>query len=1020
VLNPVRGQDPDRAGILHWEVLAPHDTALKQLAQWAAKAPISLAANALPEVKETTKEDNYLEPAEIESLLKSHLVQGNPEFWDKFVLETMHRRDFGAWVKGVLSQAKFAPTPAKDDLVDFRWCTEDPKVKAELDVERARLEASKYPITLKLDNARYPMGEAGTIDVELIRSGAGSEPDRVYAKGKLQLDAGKIGNKQIELVVQVPAIVDRLRLSSASIGVTSGDDSSADGELFKSLSQHRWRHLRLNHLNEWTPKGVETLVNRLHQEGSLPPEVTAKHLASTAWWGLEAVQPSENGALPADLVGKEVPVVGPPDGKKASIFDAGEMLPADAHIDNLHPVTATWLLKLLQANELCTLVQGWSLDEGPNKAKATPIFWTWVHRGSTVPVLGENVSAVVVSDGWGGDELKVKCVRQSPPADQGDVKPELAFEGARFSGGVFSRTEPIHFWGTWKLEVPGGSMKKQGGLDQRLEITIPTPELASNIHLEKIREGKREGCYRLQLFFTSYCPASLDGLLVFDYLKVQPHPDIPQSSHWLLTGDGQYIYGVRGGDLHVTPGLTFADFFRGYETAEAGISRQQLAVSLCKAAQALKETSIAPFTIEALSNDGLALTVNPGGALDVVQAAAGAAAARYGCSAAASDGKVVITAPEPSAPSWTRSKSCGVVRGNALVEDLFEYEGDLIRESRDGNWDRRVTPSFTLREYQSGFKARHKKENGAAAPMPPFGLSHDLALQVERARSGMVQALTKAGWTDKQIRKVSLTPRSLSADGKTVEIACKAQNAAQTAQAAQLFEAAARGLQYPPEDPQATRAFSDVKPVDGALALSTTRTGQVRAGTICCEFDPRNMFARVLADANPGENELVTVRANFISMNGRFADAFPTDTDGSTVPWNDAFETAEKIETGFSSVVKRLARPGYGEASFSMAAKHYLVVSVPLKGARADWVAAKPELYVGSKALGAVIRASETGSMLEGKLYVGPTKGVPSKYLKSSIKFEAKIKNPEAEFDGERVAIPDRVFTVDPKDPSEN
>ncbi|MFY0580125.1 hypothetical protein ACN28S_43020 [Cystobacter fuscus] len=172
-------------------------------------------------------------------------------------------------------------------------------------------------------------------------------------------------------------------------------------ELFGKAATRHWRNLLLDHLNEWTPEGLETQLEARSEAGHLEdlvdtssPTVFAawkKNIRPLSWWSRKKNEDDPYG---------EVPVLGA-ETQEQSIFGSGEhLLPESANTLNVHPVTTLWLIDILLEKEAIAFKKAWP-PETLKRSESTqkPPFLGFLHK-EVKPTVGMELIGILVQHGY--------------------------------------------------------------------------------------------------------------------------------------------------------------------------------------------------------------------------------------------------------------------------------------------------------------------------------------------------------------------------------------------------------------------------------------------------------------------------------------------------------------------------------------------------------------------------------------------------------------------------------------------
>ncbi|HSP77060.1 MAG TPA: hypothetical protein VLQ93_00925, partial [Myxococcaceae bacterium] len=184
-----------------------------------------------------------------------------------------------------------------------------------------------------------------------------------------------------------------------------------------------------------------------------------------------------------------------------------------------------------------------------------------------------------------------------------------------------------------------------------------------------------------------------------------------------------------------------------------------------------------------------------------------------------------------------------------------------------------------------------------------------------------------------------------------------------------------------------------------ALVLSVKEQPVDTSGWLQFEFDPRDTFAEILRQAAPTPAERVLLRTAFVAPNGHRIEVYEGPSRSPVeVPWGFAAAPSPRAEV--AGIFKTLAWPGFEPMQLSVVGRR-LVIRVPLRGARRDWLNAKPVISVDGKAY----PVTPSGAGLELKLPLSALQKGEVAHVDKTLDLEARITNEEALFDGERIAI---------------
>ncbi len=1042
---------------IHWEVLCPPGTqsspsAFEELASRAASKGVTLSSI------DDIVSDNFVGADEIASTLKPLLPSEDKKALDPIVKEVKLLVDSGApasasrlWGTAVTrfyaSEATFASPPKEEPPLDGA------SYVIKLVVATPVIEGRGTPLPPPTEGYGITAifkDETGTVIGEPQELTISDEKrTTTVSEGS---GAAAVRRAEFELELVVPANAHTVKLEpSGNLILDRGEDAGVDYSLCRDALQHRWRGLRLQHQSEWSSGALKKLIKKLAELKLSNIDGSTSHLLEAAWFGppsdngADAAEPSESNAAQATTSLGEVPT-GDTDGQNAaSLF--GSLLPSDAVIQNLHPVTLLWLLKLLQqdgpageSRETVGLRSQWDLEESSDALK--PKFWGWFYRGPRVCRVGHDLYAVAIADSYKSGSLTLKARRDGATGDADDI---LLKQGPADEG-IFVVATNAPMWGRWRLIAPeagsGATSEKQGSIEaDPALITIAAPVAHPRFELVKDPKTRK---YRLTLHFTENCPVRLAGYFVVEWAKVKGEDDEkwPESVGWLLDRNGGFVVGlVKGVGAKVTASFTLSDYTAVVEhnTDEpAGAPpTPHVALTLCKAVETVAQQWAAQtkgmLKLTSLSADGFRAVLAPVRPLRtpaaVIQRFVSQVAPK--CAPFTTEVKVwaedpegrgiVLEASAPPTLSWERSAWCLplVSAGPKLIPSDFVIDDECVVGLRgDAKDSAKLSPNFTYGEWSKACAPR---------PMRVHLVLRD-ALQKLRSSLGLIS--------------LTLLPGSALADGRGVDVVSSDwSNAAGP-------EGVRRRQRYV-TFAQDTHAFSSVELVQEGvsyrLRLVVNPSDPSTAGDVTFELQASELFGRVLGEARPdaAQQERVALRASFLCPNG-MAPIDSADHLGSN-PIEVALQpglkdrlaaTAGKeidtiVEqdraqagTGATSWIhavgtrpfKRLAFPGFDAGSVSMK-DSTLVVTFPLRGARVDWEKAAPIVIAHidgvERSLGGAVLKTATAAVLRAELSLLKKEKAQGKerwvadpaVVNKRVTVSAVVPGGSALFDNELIAI---------------
>ncbi|QSQ27254.1 M15 family metallopeptidase [Pyxidicoccus parkwayensis] len=454
-----------------------------------------------------------------------------------------------------------------------------------------------WPLPLTLDNKHKFAGTPGrqcTLEVLYKKAGQPLSKEVIPLNPKNQAT--------LNVTLNVPADADALALWSADFfsdpvevapEVLRNKRLESRTKLFQKAAGHRWRNLVLDHLNEWTPKGLgeqlsardeAKLFEHLKEDPDFSVERLKKQLLPLCWWARPATREDPFG---------EVPVLG---AEQKSLFgaDAGR-LPEDASIVNMHPVTALWLVDLLLEKERIALRKEWppatlKRDESNDK----PLYLGVLTKQATA-LAGMEAMAVLVQHGYGSTEGTngAQVTFWLAPKGDGAAGPHRVLCRAPYDEGVARARIRVPSWGQWEVYATGADEKRF--VPEQTHATafdVPRPVLTGQpfvLGTKEVKAASKQGPFRPlatgSFVVSDHWPAELPGYVVFEYWKVpprgQPPADVPPIPGTLavpavalrppeettvggLKYKNGYVVGVekKGTNPKVTPNFSFNEFVK--------------------------------------------------------------------------------------------------------------------------------------------------------------------------------------------------------------------------------------------------------------------------------------------------------------------------------------------------------------------------------------------------------------------------------------------------------------------------
>ncbi|MBZ4423288.1 hypothetical protein [Myxococcus sp. RHSTA-1-4] len=527
-----------RSGFLHFQVFSPvgaPDNGLQLITELAKQLDLGgEKALEFHEVKEE-QEDNFLEVSEIEKHLKKALP---PEDQEPFGMKTSEL--FAAAQSIPRSSMGYGPRVARllDENTSF-----SPEAE-QLDWSSPCCRFA-YPLKLEVETVLLPSPDQNTLvtggsyELELrfeqetaegrwqLMDCPGGACGVVEGKRKvckpavLKLDANKVKsarNGVIPLSLKVPAQADRMTLKArAGFFIEQAIPlPGADGRLLSKGITRRWRNVRLIQKNEWTPGSVKAVLDKVGQAlGPICQEPAGDSVLEIAWCDPKKEAHIER--IPSLRTEQDPPPAEPtPPGAK--LFTAEGPLPPDGKLENLHPVTAVWLLNVLDKQNRARIRDEWPVPP-PRKEDPRPLGSGWMKTQGERQVGGTAV-ALVIDEDFGYDKQN----RVTLLARSGDKELPLTRGRAFSPGGNIVQEVATSFWGDWTLAVADTSEPPQV-LEPKSQlpfldsvISVPRPKLLGEqtagepVVLDKPKR-QPDGTWRWQLRFEEPAPLSLPAFI---------------------------------------------------------------------------------------------------------------------------------------------------------------------------------------------------------------------------------------------------------------------------------------------------------------------------------------------------------------------------------------------------------------------------------------------------------------------------------------------------------------------------
>ncbi|WNG39989.1 hypothetical protein F0U61_44630 [Archangium violaceum] len=584
-------KDPVRPAALHCQVFSPVDdeqNGIRLLTELAKQ--IETSSGSAPQFIEVREDspDNCLELEEI----KNHLTKALPQEDQSAFSEATHayfvepanerspKHPYAEAVADFLdSKTSFAP---QLDNPDWNSC-----------------ERFEYPLKLEIETVhlippeKNTMVEGGIYELEVgfereISSGVWtrltcSKQGCTTCKTKpLKIDGNKLQSANagvLEFSLMVPALAERMTLKALKGFCIEQSYSlpGADGLLFAQGITRRWRNVRFAQLNEWSIESTQKLAAKVQEVFKDKIDLNAEDMEHFAW--CDSKKEVHLPRLLAD--GTE---------QSAKLFVPNGWLPPSAMLENLHPVSAVWLLNILDKQNKAHVRDEWRVP-GFRQEDPSPVDFGWVKQAGTRRV-GDLLTAAVIDEDFGYDKENRVQLRLT----QGNYTLPLTVGREFDPGGHIVQAVQASFWGSWTLELTDTSTPpKVLEASQPLGIFEPSVSVVRPKLVKEEAEGERaiverprrlaDGSWRWSFQFEEPVPRELLGFILLLTSDSKEGPGLPYTQAVLPVTARPYL-GSEGfkvddpllvleGDFIV--GLT-AEGKRILESATPKQKRQQLQI----------------------------------------------------------------------------------------------------------------------------------------------------------------------------------------------------------------------------------------------------------------------------------------------------------------------------------------------------------------------------------------------------------------------------------------------------------
>jgi hypothetical protein len=880
--------------------------------------------------EDSQTEDNWLEDGELKKIVslapgseplqdfcqlcEKNLPQGSEPAEDKTArrIEGGKRAQFGRLLERFYADPETFAEAGQDDL-------------------GAEPEPS-YPLKIKLSNPyELALGDPHRyVEINFWENG------KRFRSRKVALSDQK---KEIEILV--PARSESIEIMGGDFHLKAKLDLiGSNSDLANKVIPYRYRNLHLSHLNEFRPEALKALLSRL---GLLDRyELHEKRM----WWDPAKEHPVAN------HLGEKVQLFSSQQGENNLVLDK------DGKLENLHPITTIWLLRLLEQQEFISLKRAQpQVDRMPSK----PLFWGWFNSEQGPFPIGYSVHVVAVSENYGCND--VELIAKAEPS------PFFNLQG-NYQNGVYHSDVELTHWGSFTLKAKDGpEQPKAQGLPVPVGIEVSKPELQPHYSME---HDQQTGVYLLRLTFSKNCPVSIQGLLAYHTALFQREPYVDKSKYagnWKLSEDDNFILGLkRPSSAQVTRNFTFNEYKRIFDGAKNGQGRKAspiLNVYLCLAVQVIRELeAIVRVTPKFLSSDGLQVhllvTLSARAKREkitlssLVSGIETSLKTEYSCNVnlKPEENNILVLNVDPSSTgiSWETAEFATGFVAQPEEEKLFVIENGFITgvKSKKNKKSMRLCRGLSLNEFMK--KGRKLK----------------LSLRLVQ---GLIQLRG-------QLYKMIVDKNSINESGNEVTVTCAGLGEAD------LLEAAGTVL--------------NIKKSEG-MKLTVT---PIDGGVLVARIHPAAVFAKLVESALAHQHDKrLKVKTSVVLPNGGFehlvGDGLEPGNEDSTVLNLDMQQQTAAVECLQASCDESLASlTWHGFGSFIVSVEcRFIKAVLPFFGSRLDWVRARPQISANGLKLKTIIRAGT----IEASYPLGLKK---STWPKEDLVFKAMVINPKATFGG--------------------
>ncbi|UCF85629.1 MAG: hypothetical protein JSV50_08360 [Desulfobacteraceae bacterium] len=407
-----------------------------------------------------THPDNYIDWSEVEGQMETFLAteQERKDFKDAMssrVEGPESEQVAGGRGKGKQNKKFYYP-----EIVEF-FNNKETFVSQEKNDSQTSYDGFMYPVTLRVDTSLLTKpenySESDVRDrkyfafyIEFRKKDKRSEKYVKLASvnKSLKIDSKKLQEKPLEFTIQVPVEAEEIVCTpmthDAGYPLFYLDPAppapDSEIEFFKKITSRRFRNTMLTHGFDWSLEAATRLYQRLKEEKLLPAQFNP--LEPLTWSSDDVLS-----VFRFNAKGQKNPVFGNTEGQ----------LPLEGKIQNIHPITCMWLLRILTRHDRI------KIKDSPERAVFQPDltktfkYWGWVTQnenkeGKVKVLFGDTVYAMVIDDDYAYDtSTTITLKAHSDTGQQLVLGSGLNFPKGSHGNHVLQLN--VCFWGTWDFKV---------------------------------------------------------------------------------------------------------------------------------------------------------------------------------------------------------------------------------------------------------------------------------------------------------------------------------------------------------------------------------------------------------------------------------------------------------------------------------------------------------------------------------------------------------------------------------------